>query len=325
MGLETRVMTSPLPTHLVSLVVPFFNEAASVWPFHQAILPVLDGTPGVRFEVVCVDDGSRDGTLSRLIALAEADRRFRVIELSRNFGKEAALTAGIDAAAGEAIIPFDADLQDPPELIPVLIEQWQRGAEVVLARRANRQMDSLPKRKTAEWFYRLQNLLAGVAIPENVGDFRLMDRLVVEAVKSLPERQRFMKGLFAWVGFRTVTVDYTRKARAAGKTKFSGWRLWNIAVEGITSFSTLPLKVWTYVGVSGALLTLIYAIYIVIRTLIRGIDVPGYASLLVAILFLGSLQLISIGVLGEYVGRMYMETKRRPNYLVRRRYGGNES
>lgn len=304
----------------VSIVAPFYNEGEGVSRFHQALLPIIDGTPGVRFEVICVDDGSRDDTLRKLIALHQQDSRFHVVELSRNFGKEAALTAGIDAASGKAVIPFDADLQDPPELIPNLIAQWQRGAEVVLARRVDRSSDSLLKRKSAEYFYRVHNFMADVAIPENVGDFRLMDRVVVESLKSLPEGQRFMKGLFAWVGFKTVTVDYVRAARAAGETKFSGWKLWNFALDGIASFSTLPLKIWTYLGLVGATTTFAYAIFIAARTLIRGVDVPGYASLLVAILFLGSLQLISIGVLGEYIGRIYMETKKRPTYLVRREY-----
>lgn len=308
------------PCRVVSLVVPFYNEGDGVEYFFQAIVPVLDSVADIRFEVVCVDDGSRDDTLPRLVALIARDRRFRVVELSRNFGKEAALTAGIEVARGDAIILIDADLQDPPELIPTLIVEWQRGAEVVLARRKDRAADSFMKRKTAELFYRLQNRLSGVAIPENVGDFRLMDRVAVEAMKTLPERHRFMKGLFAWVGFKTVTVDYARKSRVAGATKFSGWKLWNLALEGITSFSTLPLKVWTYVGLSGALVTLFYGIFIVLRTLIYGRDVAGYASLLVAILFLGSLQLISIGVLGEYVGRIYLETKQRPNYIVRKQY-----
>lgn len=305
---------------LVSLVVPFYNEAKAIEIFYRAILPILDNVPGIQFEVICVDDGSRDNTLALLHSLRERDDRFLIVELSRNFGKEAALTAGIDVARGGAVIPFDADLQDPPELIPDLIAAWRRGAEIVLARRIDRQTDSLMKRKTAEWFYRLHNVLSSIAIPENAGDFRLVDRIVVDALKSLPERQRFMKGLFAWVGFRTVTVDYVRRQRAAGQTKFSGWRLWNFALEGFTGFSTLPLKVWTYVGISGALATFLYAVYIVMRTLIRGVDIPGYASLLVAILFLGSLQLISIGVLGEYVGRIYMETKQRPIYIVRRTY-----
>lgn len=309
--------------HVVSIIVPFYNEGDGVETFYQAITAILDAITNVRFDVVCVDDGSQDDTLSKLIALVDRDKRFRVIELSRNFGKEAALTAGIEAARGDAVIPIDADLQDPPELIPVLIEEWQQGAEVVLAHRSDRSSDSFMKRKTADMFYRFHNRLSSVKIPENVGDFRLMDRAVMDALKLLPERQRFMKGLFAWVGFKTKTVGYVRNPRTAGTTKFSGWKLWNFALEGITSFSTAPLKVWTYIGGAGALATFIYAVFIILRTIIHGVDIPGYASLLVAILFLGSLQLISIGLLGEYIGRVYLETKQRPLYLVRRRYERN--
>nr|WP_322110940.1 glycosyltransferase family 2 protein [Steroidobacter gossypii] len=304
----------------VSVVAPFYNESEGVWLYYEALRAMAAGLPNIEFEFVCVDDGSRDDTLVHLVAASRMDARFVVIELSRNFGKEAALTAGIDAASGDAIVPIDADLQDPPTLIPKLIEEWRKGAEVVLARRIDRSSDSFLKRKTAEAFYRVHNKLSSVEIPENVGDFRLMDRAAVDALKRLPERQRFMKGLFAWVGFKTVTVDYARQPRVAGKTKFSGWKLWNFALEGITSFSTAPLKIWTYVGGIGALLTFSYAAFIVIRTLIYGIDVPGYASVLVAILFFGSLQLISVGLLGEYIGRMYIESKQRPTYLVRRCY-----
>ncbi len=309
---------------LVSIIVPFYNEGGGVESFHQAILPILDGVPNVRFEVVCVDDGSPDDTLLKLIALVDRDSRFRVVELSRNFGKEAALTAGIDAACGDAVIPIDADLQDPPELIPTLIGEWQKGAEVVLARRNERSSDSYMKRKTAEWFYRIHNSLSGVKIPENVGDFRLMARAAVDALKQLPERQRFMKGLFAWIGFKTVTVNYTRSPRSSGTTKFSSWKLWNFALEGISSFSTVPLRIWTYIGGVGTIASFIYASFIVIRTLVYGIEVPGYASLLVLVLFFGSLQLISVGVLGEYIGRIYLETKQRPTYLVRGRYGARD-
>jgi glycosyltransferase involved in cell wall biosynthesis len=305
---------------LVSIVAPFFNEGEGVERFYQALCPILNQVPNVGFEVVRVDDGSRDDTLKKLIALVGRDPRFRVVELSRNFGKEAALTAGIDATRGDAVIPIDGDLQDPPELIPTLIIEWQQGAEIVLARRTNRSSDSFLKRKTAEMFYRFHSRLSAIKIPENVGDFRLMDRLAVEALKQFHERQRFMKGLFACVGFKTETVDYTRNPREVGTTKFSGLKLWNFALEGITSFSYLPLKVWTYIGGIGALLTFLYAVFIIVRTLIRGVDVPGYASLLVAILFSGSLQLISLGMLGEYIGRVYMETKQRPIYLVRKHY-----
>lgn len=304
---------------LVSIVAPFFNEEESVELFYGAICTVFEHAD-FAFEMVCVDDGSTDETLNRLVALVERDPRIRVVELSRNFGKESALTAGIDAARGDAIVPIDADLQDPPQLILLMINEWQGGADVVLARRTDRSADSFMKRKSAEMFYRFYNTFSNVKIPSNVGDFRLMDRAAVDALKQLPERQRFMKGLFAWVGFRTVMLDYTRNPRAAGLTKFSGWKLWNFALEGLTSFSSLPLKVWSYLGAIGAILTFVYAAFIILRTLIHGVDIPGYASILVAILFFGSLQLISVGVLGEYMGRIYMETKQRPLYLVRREY-----
>jgi polyisoprenyl-phosphate glycosyltransferase len=249
-----------------------------------------------------------------------------VIELSRNFGKEAALTAGMEASRGDAVVPLDADLQDPPSLIEQMVAEWRKGADVVLARRTDRSADSLLKRKTAEAFYRIHNSLSDVKVPENVGDFRLMDRRVVDALERLPERQRFMKGLFAWVGYRAVTLDYSRGVRAVGKSKFSGWKLWNFALEGITSFSTAPLKIWTYIGGAGAIAAVVYACVIVIRTMLFGVDVPGYASMLVLILFFGSLQLVSVGLLGEYIGRVYLETKQRPIYLVRRSYrAGDDS
>lgn len=306
---------------LISLVVPFFNEADAIRPFYEAVMPCLEAIPGTEWEIVCVDDGSRDATLAKLVALAAVDKRFRVIEFSRNFGKEAALTAGMNAARGEAVVPLDADLQDPPGLIADMVAAWRAGAEVVLARRVDRSSDGVLKRKTAAWFYRVHNRMSKTKIPENVGDFRLMDRVVVDALKQLPERQRFMKGLFAWVGFRTVTIDYTRASRAAGESKFSGFALWNFAMEGVTSFSTAPLKIWTYLGAAGAVGTFFYAMFIVFRTVLIGINVPGYASLMVAVLFFGSVQLMSIGLLGEYIGRIYIETKQRPTYVVRKTYG----
>jgi len=315
----------PLPVRrkYLSIVVPFFNEGAGVEVFDTALQQVLAAIPDYQVEMVCVDDGSSDDTLQRLLALASRDARYRVLELSRNFGKEAALTAGIDAARGAAVIPMDADLQDPPAVLRQLLQLWEEGADVVLARRADRSSDGLLKRKSAEWFYRMHNLVSDIAIPQNVGDFRLMDRQVVEALKRLPERQRFMKGLFSWVGFRTGYVDYTRSPRAVGSTKFPGWKLWNFAIEGFTSFSTAPLRMWTYVGLFGAACTALYGAAILARTLIFGVDVPGYASLLLAVLFFGSLQLISLGLLGEYIGRIYIESKQRPVYIVRKQYDGD--
>ncbi|MEO6918273.1 MAG: glycosyltransferase family 2 protein [Collimonas sp.] len=305
---------------LLSLVVPFYNESSAVAYFFQRIAPVLAALDRFDCEIVCVNDGSTDDTLALLIAAADQDRRIKVIDLSRNFGKEAALTAGLNESLGDAVIPIDADLQDPPELIPRLIEQWQNGYEVVLAKRINRDTDSYMKRKTASLFYRLYNAVSDIKLPENVGDFRLIDRQVLESLKQLPENRRFMKGLFAWVGYKTATVEYAREARSAGESKFSGWRLWNFALEGITSFSTVPLRWWTYFGSAISLFAFIYGLVIIFKTLIHGIDMPGYASILTVVLFLGGIQLIGIGVLGEYMGRTYLESKGRPIYLVRRRY-----
>ena len=303
---------------LLSLIVPFYNEEDAIGLFAASVLPVLEALADIQWEIICVDDGSRDATLPRLLDLAAAQPLIRVVELSRNFGKEAALTAGLEAARGDAVIPMDADLQDPPELIPQMLAAWRGGAEVVLARRADRSTDSMMKRGTAALFYRLTRSISNIELPENVGDFRLLDRTVVEALRRLPERQRFMKGLFAWLGFKTVVLDYARTTRAAGSSKFSGFKLWNFALEGFTSFSTTPLKIWTYLGAVGAVVALIYALFIMLRTLILGNEVPGYASIFVAVTFFGSVQLISIGVLGEYIGRIYMETKQRPIYLVRK-------
>lgn len=309
----------------ISIVVPFYNEEAGVALFHETLSRLMSQLSQVDFEVVCVDDGSKDCTLALLQDVAKCDGRFVVVEFSRNFGKEAALTAGLDVARGDAVIPMDADLQDPPEMIEAMIRAWEQGNEVVLARRVDRSSDTLLKRKTAEMFYRVHNRLSQVKIPENVGDFRLIDRVVVDALKRLPEQQRFMKGLFAWVGYRTTTIDYVRRERATGETKFSGWKLWNFALEGITSFSIAPLKVWSYLGGLGALVSMVYAAFIVMRTMILGVDLPGYASLFVAIVFFGSVQLMSIGMLGEYIGRIYIESKRRPVYVIRTIYGGDQS
>jgi glycosyltransferase involved in cell wall biosynthesis len=296
-----------------------YNEAESLAAFFGRLVPVLT-SQGETFEIVCVNDGSRDATLDRLIAARQLESRIRVLNLSRNFGKEAALTCGIDYARGDAVIPIDADLQDPPELIGEMVRMWRQGFDVVLAQRIDRSADRILKRKTAEWFYRLHNMISKPAIPPNVGDFRLMDRRVVEALKTLPERQRFMKGLFAWVGFRQAAIPYAREMRLAGKSKFSGWRLWNLALEGITSFSTAPLRIWTYLGLAIAFAAFALGAFIVGRVLYLGRDLPGYASLITVVLFLGGVQLIGIGVLGEYLGRIYNETKGRPIYIVRDRF-----
>lgn len=304
----------------ISLIVPFYNEGSAVIHFSEIINPILEN---IEWEILCIDDGSTDNTLQYLITLAENDTRYRIIEFSRNFGKEAAMTAGLDEARGKAAIIIDADLQDPPELIIEMIQQWQRGAEVVIGRRVDRSSDHRAKRITASWFYALHNKLAHPKIPKNVGDFRLIDRCVIDALKKLPERQRFMKGLFAWVGFKTVTLDYVRASRAIGQSKFSGLALWNFALEGFTSFSTLPIRIWTYIGSIGALISFLYGIYIAIHTLLYGNSVPGYSSLFFAITLLGSVQIMSVGILGEYIGRIYIETKESPVYIIRKSYGKN--
>ncbi|HSW04684.1 MAG TPA: glycosyltransferase family 2 protein [Aquabacterium sp.] len=299
------------------------DEAAALDAFFARLLPVLQAS-GESFEIVCINDGSRDATLQQLRALQPTLPGLRVIDLARNFGKEAALTCGLDHALGAAVIPIDADLQDPPELIPEMLRLWRSGFEVVLPQRVDRSSDGLLKRKTADWFYRLNNRISDAPLPVNVGDFRLMDRKVVDAVKRLPESHRFMKGLFAWVGFRQATIPYTRAPRSAGRTKFSGWRLWNLAIEGITSFSTAPLRIWTYLGSLVALVAFAYALFIIGRTLVLGSDLPGYASLITVVLFLGGVQLIGLGVIGEYLGRLYGEAKGRPVYIVREQFDSSD-
>jgi polyisoprenyl-phosphate glycosyltransferase len=316
----------------IMLIVPVYNEESSIMPFLSAVSEILWPLEerGYYFEFLFVNDGSKDDTLKILLETLAYDERVQVIDLSRNFGKEAAMTAGIDAANGDAVIPIDVDLQDPPGIIEKMIEKWEQGAEVVLAHRHDRIQDSFIKRKTARWFYKIHNIVSQPQIPEDVGDYRLLDRTVVEALKKLPERKRFMKGLYSWVGFKTATVEYERHQRITGESKFSVWKLWNFALEGITSFSTVPLQIWTYLGLLISLLSFFYMLYIISRTIVHGIDVPGYASLLVTILFLGGIQLIGIGVLGEYLGRVYTEVKQRPTYIIRKKYskevvGGSSS
>ncbi|MGD1902720.1 MAG: glycosyltransferase family 2 protein [Geitlerinemataceae cyanobacterium] len=303
----------------LSIVVPVYNESLNLHHLCERLQTVLDPL-AIAYEIVMVNDGSRDDTLQ--IAL-ECQKRYPAIvaiDLSRNFGKEIAMTAGIDYTRGRAVVPIDADLQDPPELIVAMLDKWREGYDVVCATRNERLGESWMKRFTAAGFYRTISKMSNVPIPANTGDFRLLDRTVVEALKQLPERTRFMKGLFAWVGYRQATIYFDRAPRFAGETTWNYWKLWNFALDGITAFSSLPLKVWSYAGVTVAGLSLIYAILLVIRTIAFGTDVPGYASLMVALLFLGSVQLIAIGVLGEYLGRVYEEVKQRPLYLVRQVY-----
>ena len=302
----------------VSLVIPMYNEGEALYALFARLDAVLPGLSGYQFEIVCVNDGSTDDTLDALQRQRVNRADVTVVDLSRNFGKEAALSAGLFIAGGDAVIPLDADLQDPPEVIVELLAKWEEGFEMVLARRGDRSADSVSKRFTAQSFYRIHNAVADVAIPPDVGDFRLMDRVVIDALNALPEGRRFMKGLFAWVGFRTASIEYRRDVRVAGRSKFNAWKLWNFALEGIASFSISPLKIWTYIGLTVALAAMGWGGWIALRTIIWGVDLPGYASILVAVLFLGGLQLTGIGMIGEYLGRAFMESKRRPAYLIRR-------
>lgn len=300
----------------ISLVIPVYNEEAAIPLFYSAIKKHA-GLQQHVLELLFINDGSSDGTEQILDSLSLADPAVRVISFSRNFGKEPALFAGLEHATGDAVIPIDVDLQDPIDVIPQLIEKWQQGAMVVLAKRYDRQADTYAKRKSAELFYWLHNKIAEWPLEENVGDFRLMDRQVIDAIITLPERKLFMKGVFSWVGFPTETIEYARAVRVAGCSKFHGWKLWNFALEGLTSFSTWPLRVWTYLGLGIAAMSFIYAIWLIVDKMFFDNPVPGYPSLMAGILFLGGVQLIGIGILGEYIGRIYMEAKQRPRYIIK--------
>lgn len=308
---------------LISIVVPCFNESETVSLFVETIEKIL-GDASFRHDIIFVDDGSRDDTRDQIRSLTQSHDNIQLVALSRNFGKEAALTAGLDHATGDAVIVIDVDLQDPPELIHDFVRKWRDGFDVVYAAREDRTSDTAAKRATAGGFYRLFNKISAIKIPDNAGDYRLMDRRVVETLKTLPERSRFMKGLFAWVGYQSVGVPYVRPERSAGETKFNFWKLWNFAIDGITSFSTVPLRVWTYVGGVIAVVSAVYAVLIILQTALFGRDVPGYASLLVFILFFGSVQMISAGILGEYLARLFVEVKRRPLYVVDENVGGKK-
>lgn len=301
---------------VLSFVVPCYNEAVNIRALYDRILSVMAPRPET-WECVCVNDGSSDDTLDILMALQDKDPRIRVIDLSRNFGKEAALTAGLDHARGNAAIPLDADLQDPPELVPELVARWQAGYDVVNAVRLSRDGEGFVKRASAHAFYRVFNRISKVPIPEDTGDFRLMSRPVLEALRRLPERRRFMKGLFAWVGFRTTSVGYHRAPRLGGKTTWSYVRLWRFALDGVLSFSDAPLRIASYLGLVVSLLSFLYALDLLVRTLLFGNPVKGYPSLMVALLFLGGVQLMALGIIGEYLARVYDEAKGRPVYIAR--------
>ena len=313
----------------LSLVIPVYNEEKSIAPFLEAARPAVAEAlaplgPGASSEWIFVDDGSADNTAAVILDFAKEDNRIKLINLSRNFGKEAAVAAGIDLATGDALIPIDVDLQDPPEIIIPLVRAWQQGAEVVNAKRINRNADTWMKRTIAALFYRIYNRMAEAPIPENVGDFRLLDRRAIRSIRALPERSRFNKGLFNWVGFKIATVEYSRAARKEGESKWGSWRLWNSALDGITASTTAPLRIWTYLGICVALFAFFYALYLIFSILITGVDQPGYASIMVTMLFLGGIQLISLGVMGEYIGRIAVETRGRPIYVIGSKIGFDE-
>ena len=303
------------PAVVLSVVVPVFNEAAVIGDFHRRLAAVLDAL-SIASEVLYVNDGSRDDSIRLLREIGDRDDRVVLLDFSRNFGKEIAMTAGLDHASGEAVVVIDSDLQDPPELIPDMLREWQAGVDVVMMRRQSREGESWLKKATASWFYRLIGSIGELPIPADVGDFRLLSRRAVQALQSLPERTRFMKGLFAWVGYRQATLDYARDARFAGETKWNYWRLWNLALEGITSFSSAPLKMASYVGLATAVYALGAGVYVFGKSLLFGDPVAGYPSLMVTVLFLGGVQLIALGIIGEYLARIFVEVKGRPLYLL---------
>lgn len=304
----------------LSVVVPFYNEGANVEALFARLVPVLDGL-GLRWEVVCVNDGSRDDTWHRLTAAARAESRLKVIDLSRNFGKEIALTAGLAAASGQAVVPMDADLQHPPEFIADMLAKWREGYEVVFATRTDRDDQSASGRLASQAFYWVFDHLSDVKLPHGAGDFRLLDRKVVDVINRMPERNRFMKGIFAWVGFRQIGLPCKFAARETGTSKWGFLKLIRFAFAGLTSFSNFPLRVWGGIGAMISGLAFLYIVVRLLRTLVYGIDVPGYESIIVAILFLGGMQLLTLGILGDYLGRVFDEAKGRPLYVVRERLG----
>ncbi|MDX2110318.1 MAG: glycosyltransferase family 2 protein [Verrucomicrobiota bacterium] len=311
-------LASPHPT--LSLIIPMRNEEEGLDLLFSRLETILDEHK-IDYELLTVNDGSTDRTMEFLLKHRQRNPRIKILNLTRNYGKDNALSAGLDYATGDAVIPLDADLQDPPELIPAMVNKWREGWDVVYGKRVDRATDSAVKRMSAGWFYKLFNAVSEISIPENTGDFRLMDRVVVEKVRLLHERNRFMKGLFAWVGFRCTSVEYARPERAAGTTKWNYWKLWNFALGGIMAFSTLPLRIWTYVGALISVSAFGYALFLIALKIGWGIATPGYASIMVAVLCLGGLQLLTLGIIGEYLGRIYLEVKGRPLYLVRETHG----
>ena len=301
----------------LSVIVPMKNEAQNVLALYTQLNQTISSIENCDMELICIDDGSHDDTLVELLKLKQQDSRLKIIELSRCFGKEAALSAGLDFVSGDAALPFDADLQDPVAVIPEMVEKWRAGSQIVLAKRINRQAESFIKRTTALLYYKLHNKLSKNKIEENVGDFRLLDKTVADQLKKMKEKNRFMKGIFSWVGYPSDCVFYVRDKRHAGNSHFNFFKLLDLAVEGLTGFSSIPLKVWTVVGFFISLVSFFYGVYVVFLTLFKGVVVPGYASLFVGLCFFSGIQLISLGIIGEYVARIYIETKQRPIYLIK--------
>jgi len=316
--MDLTVATRPEHPRL-SIVVPVFNEEAAV-PLFLDEMQKLQAEAGADFEFVFVNDGSSDRTSEVIRSYRGLKGAIKLVELSRNFGKDIAMSAGIDHATGDAVVPMDVDLQDPPELILTFLNHWREGYDVIYGVRDDRSSASALKRVTAEAFYRVFNAFSHSEIPPNAGDFRLLDRSVVEALRRLPERSRFMKGLFAWVGFRSKAVPYERRPRSAGTTKWNYWKLWNFALDGLVSFSSIPLRIWAYIGAIIAFLSFLYGFLIIVQVLLFGRSAPGYASLMTAVLFFGGIQLLSVGIMGEYIGRIFVEVKGRPLYIVREVY-----
>ena len=317
-----RVKETAINHVMLSIVIPVFNEELVIPEFHKRIAKVLEQN-NINAEILYINDGSTDGSASIILKLRKIDPRVALINLSRNFGKEIAMTAGLNYSKGSAVVIIDVDLQDPPELIPELIQHWQEGYDVVYAKRKSRKGETCLKKSTSYLFYRLIRKLNRVDIPFDTGDFRLLSRRAVEAINSLPEQHRFMKGLYAWIGFPQIAVEYQRDPRFAGTSKWNYWDLWMLAIEGITSFTIAPLKIASYIGFASALGAFIYAIEIVLKTLTLGEPIPGYPTLITIILFLGGLQLMTLGIIGEYLGRMFNESKRRPLYLIKDHFVSN--
>jgi polyisoprenyl-phosphate glycosyltransferase len=304
----------------LSIVAPMYNEAANVERFVQAVRDVLRGLTN-DYEIICVNDGSHDDTLEQLRVQRRLDAAVKIVDLSRNFGKDIALSAGLDHAVGDAVICIDADLQHPVELIPEMVKQWQNGYDVVVAFIRSRAAESLLRRWLTRRFYGIFNRLSEVPMPPHGGDFRLLDQRVAAVFRLMPEKTRFMKGLFAWVGFRQLAIPYQPRPRVAGTSSWSLWRLWHFGVDGIVAFTTMPLRIWSYFGILVSLVALLYGSLIIFQTLVHGVDVPGYASLMVVLLFFGGVQLISLGIIGEYLGRVYREVKGRPLYVINQAEG----